>query len=329
MLLIVPFIALLILSCTNSKTKNAVVIYTSVDQVFSSQILKEFEKKTGIQVKALYDTEASKAVGLEKRLLAEKQHPKADLFWSSENLRIIRLDAKGILLKQPDEKVAYKNHDISSIPSNGSWFGMGLRARVFIVNTKVLAPSAYPSRLSDLIDPKYKGQIAISNPLFGSASAQFAALYTKWGEKKFVHFLQALKANDVAFLAGNSTVKAAVGKGTYSIGLVDTDDALVGIEQGLPLKMLYYDQDKEGMFATYQSIGILKNSPHPKLAKKLFEYLLTASTEERLIKMHAVQYPLLSNHTLHPRPLLWLPFSEKVAASLKTSSALIRQYLYD
>ncbi len=54
-------IALLTISCTNTKPKNEVIIYTSVDQVFSSQILKEFEKRTGIYVKAVYDTEASKA----------------------------------------------------------------------------------------------------------------------------------------------------------------------------------------------------------------------------------------------------------------------------
>ena len=316
-------------SCSDNQTSKEVVIYTSVDQVFSSTILKGFEEKTGIHVKALYDIEASKAVGLEKRLLTEKAHPKADLFWSSENLRIVRLDAEGILLDQPDKKIAYKGLDTSTMSQEGSWFGMGLRARVFIVNTTLMTPSDYPDKLRDLSDPKYKGKIAISNPLFGSASAQFAALYTKWGEKEFVHFLQALKANDIAFLAGNSTVKSAVGRGEYSIGVVDTDDALIGIAQGLPLKMLYYDQDAEGMFATYQTLGILKNSPHPKLAKRVFDYLLRASTEERLIKMHAVQFPLLSQSTLHHRPLLWVPSAEKVAASLKTSSDLIRQYLND
>lgn len=326
-LFIILLISFLPISCTDNKTKNEVVIYTSVDQVFSSQILKEFETKTGIHVKAVYDTEASKAVGLEKRLFAEKAHPKADIFWNSENLRTARLDAHGIFLEQPQKVKLYHKDKIPFFSDKLSWFGMGIRSRVFIVNSELLDGVSYPSRLEDLIDPKHRGKVAISNPLFGTASAQFAALYDKWGEEHFISFLKALKANDVAILAGNSTVKNAVGRGEYSFGLVDTDDALVGIEQGLPIKMIYYDQDTEGMFAMYQTIGILKDGPNPKVAQKLFDYLLSTSIEERLITMHAVQFPVLSSNALHKKPLMWSPPPVKTAASLKPSSQLIRKYL--
>ncbi len=320
-------IAFIFISCTDNKPKNEVVIYTSVDQVFSSQILKEFEKKTGIHVKAVYDTEASKAVGLEKRLLAEKEHPKADIFWNSENLRTARLDAHGIFIEQPEKVKFYNKDDTHFFSDNSSWFGMGIRSRVLIVNTDLLNEAFYPSKLKDIIDPRYKGKVAICNPLFGTASAQFAALYDKWGEERFVSFLKALKSNDVAILAGNSTVKNAVGRGEYAFGLVDTDDALVGIEHGLPIKMIYYDQETEGMFAIYQTIGILKDGPNPKVAQKLFDYLLGASTEERLITMHAVQFPVLSSRALHKKPFIWSPPPAKTAASLKPSSQLIRKYL--
>src|SRR5207245_2512087 len=55
------------------KTKQAsrtVVIYTSQDQVYAEPILKEFERQSGIQVRALYDSEAVKTVGLVNRLIA-------------------------------------------------------------------------------------------------------------------------------------------------------------------------------------------------------------------------------------------------------------------
>ena len=35
---------------------NTVVVYVSHDQVFSEPILKDFEKDTGIKVKAVFDT---------------------------------------------------------------------------------------------------------------------------------------------------------------------------------------------------------------------------------------------------------------------------------
>ncbi len=73
----------------NSKENQAsVVVYTSLDQVFSEPILKAFEEKTGIKVKAVYDSEATKTTRLVNRLIAEKQSPQADVFWNSELGRI-------------------------------------------------------------------------------------------------------------------------------------------------------------------------------------------------------------------------------------------------
>ncbi|WP_295421967.1 extracellular solute-binding protein [Sulfurovum sp.] len=326
-LLIILPIAFLTISCTNNKPQNEVVIYTSVDQIFSSTILKAFEKETGIRVKAVYDTEASKAVGLEKRLLAEKKHPQADLFWNSENLRTARLDEHGIFREQPKKIELYEQTNTPYFSDRKSWYGMGIRSRVFIVNTDLLSEEEYPTKLEDLTDPKFRGKVAICNPLVGTASAQFASLYAKWGETRFIDFLKALKANKVAILAGNSTVKSAVGNGEYPFGLVDTDDALVGIEQGLPLKMLYYDQESDGVFAFYQTLGILKKGPNPITAQILFDYLFNASTEDTLITMNAVQFPVLSKNALHKKPIMWSLPPAKTESSLKPSAQLIRKYL--
>ena len=46
-------------SCRDKKTEQEqVVIYTSLDKVFSGPILKAFERKTGIKVLDIYDSEA-------------------------------------------------------------------------------------------------------------------------------------------------------------------------------------------------------------------------------------------------------------------------------
>ncbi len=83
-----------IISCNN--TTNEVVVYTSVDQIFSEPILKEFEDSTGILVKAVYDTEETKSTGVVNRLIAEKDNPQCDLFWSGDPIRTIVLKNRGI-----------------------------------------------------------------------------------------------------------------------------------------------------------------------------------------------------------------------------------------
>jgi len=85
--------------CKDNQTGQApsqeVVIYTSLDKVFSQPVLDAFEKQTGIKVKAVYDSEATKTTGLVNRLIAEKDNARADVFWNSETGRTIVLKKKG------------------------------------------------------------------------------------------------------------------------------------------------------------------------------------------------------------------------------------------
>lgn len=55
----------------------SVVVYVSHDEVFSEPILKDFERETGIRVRAVYDTEETKSTGAMNRLMAEKNNPQA------------------------------------------------------------------------------------------------------------------------------------------------------------------------------------------------------------------------------------------------------------
>lgn len=89
----VSFLILLLNGCKSKKSaQREVVIYTSLDKVFSQPILEAFEKETGIKVLDVYDSEATKTTGLVNRLIAEKNNPRADVFWNSETGRTIIRD---------------------------------------------------------------------------------------------------------------------------------------------------------------------------------------------------------------------------------------------
>jgi iron(III) transport system substrate-binding protein len=90
--IITLLIALFAISC--NKNTNTVVVYTSVDQLFSEPILHDFEAETGIKIKAVYDTEETKSTGVLNRLIAEKNNPQCDVFWSGDPVRTIVLKSK-------------------------------------------------------------------------------------------------------------------------------------------------------------------------------------------------------------------------------------------
>src|SRR4051812_17580320 len=87
----------LLLICGCDRSGREVVLYTSVDEPIASPIVREFEKQTGIHVRLVTDSEASKSVGLAEKVRAERDNPQADVFWSNEPFHTINLAEEGVL----------------------------------------------------------------------------------------------------------------------------------------------------------------------------------------------------------------------------------------
>lgn len=311
----------------NSAQSN-VVVYTSTDQEYAEVILKEAEVATGQKVTAIFDAEASKTVGLERRLIAERSRPKADLFWNSEFLRSYRLDRQDVLAPT----AVNRSFGIPASVTAPHAAGIGIRGRVIAVHTALVKEADRPKRLEDLTDPRFKGKVAIARPLFGTTSTHFAALHAQWGAAKFITFLQALKKNEVTILPGNGDVRDAVAAGRMAVGLTDTDDAIGAIKRGQPLAMLFPDQQAEGAFGIYMTVALVKGGPNPAGAQKLLEYLVSEKTEARLIELGAVQLSVRANGPVakeigSPRPKLWFMDPAKIDASLEPSVELVRKHL--
>src|SRR5947209_1849063 len=79
------------LACKRGTALEMVNVYCAVDQPYASKLFEEFEKQTGIRISPLYDIESSKSVGLAGKLEAERDHPRADVWWGSEAFLTTRL----------------------------------------------------------------------------------------------------------------------------------------------------------------------------------------------------------------------------------------------
>ncbi len=283
-------IALLILFFACNKDQDVVVVYTSVDQVFSEPILKEFEQKTGIKVKAIYDTEETKSTGVLNRLIAEKNNPQCDVFWSGDPVRVVVLKQKGITTQ-------YRSPAASDIPAiykdpDGQWTGFSARARVLIYNKSLMDSAQVPKSIFDLVKPEYRGKVAIANPLFGTTTFHVAAIFSVLGDDSARAYFDALKANDVVIATSNGDVKKRVASGEIACGLTDTDDAHEAIKQGDNVGVVFLDQDNGfGTLIMPNTVCLIKDSPHPDNGKRLIDFLLSRHVEEELA-VSAAQMPL-------------------------------------
>jgi iron(III) transport system substrate-binding protein len=281
---------LIVIAWAATAAARQVVVFTALDQVFSEPILQEFEKNTGIRVKAVYDLEATKTTGLVNRLIAEKNHPQCDVFWNNEVIKSIILKQKGVL--QPYFSPSAKEIAQTFKDKEGYWTGFAARARVLVVNTKALESAAQPESIEDLTRPEFKGKAAIANPLFGTTATHVAALFSFWGEARAKQFFKDLKANEIRIVDGNSVVKDRVGAGAIVAGFTDTDDANVGIRAGLPIEKIFPDKSAMGTLLIPNTVAMIAGCPHPREAKQLIDYLLSKEVEQKLAFCPSVQMPL-------------------------------------
>lgn len=283
--LVLVALILLCSGCQGDKAVPEVVIYTSVDQVFAEPILKEYEAQSGVRVLAVYDVEATKTTGLVNRLLAEKENPQADVFWSGEFVQTILLKEEGIL-------EAYRSPAAEDTPSlymdvDGMWSGLGGRARVILVNTDLVPPEAYPDSIFDLLAPTWPGeQIGIANPMFGTTTTQAAALYAALGREAAYSFYADLQARGVQVVDGNSVVRDMVADGQLALGLTDTDDACGAVQRGAPVVILFPDQgdDALGTLIIPNTVALIADGPNPEQGRAFMDYLLSREVEGRLIE---------------------------------------------
>ncbi len=276
----------------NISLANEVVVYTSVDQVFSEPVLKMFEEKTGIKMRPLFDVEASKTVGLVNRLIAEKKRPKADVFWNFEVSRTIQL-------KNMDVLAPYQSPHWADFPDTFKdkdfyWTGFGARARVLIWNTNLLKESDLPASIFDLTQPAWTKRFTMAYPLFGTTNMHVAALYSFIGREKTEAYLNGLVQNQVVVVNGNSVTRDLVVEGKLPIGFTDTDDANVAIVKGEPVKMYFPDKEGIGTLLIPSTVALIKGGPNPENGKKVIDFLLSPEIESLLAFSESAQIPLRS-----------------------------------
>ena len=284
-----------------SADHGSVVVYTALDRMFSEPILQKFENRTGIKVAPKYDTESTKTIGLVNAIRAEKTRPRCDVFWNNEIVNTLRLKDEGLL-------ASYKPKAAEAYPETfrdpeGFWNGFAARARVLLVNTNVVTPEQMPNSIYDLGDSQWKGKTGIAKPLFGTTATHAVCMFSFFGADKAKNFFAGLKQNDIQIQAGNKTVAQSVSAGRLAFGITDTDDAIIEVESGKPVEIVFPDgaTEQHGVLFIPNTLAIVKNCPNPENARKLVEYLLGPDVETALAKAASAQIPLNPNVTVETR----------------------------
>lgn len=267
-----------------------VVVYSSVDGPILRPILAAFEAASGVSVRAIGDTEATKTTGLMQRALADVG--RFDVWWSNEPFATIRLAGEGVLAPfEPGSTSAWSVRE-----PGGLWHGFASRFRVFVRNTARVGEP--PTRLADLASPAWKGRLGIARPEFGTTRGHLAALLQAWGRDAFRAWAEAIGRNRPVLLDGNSSVVRAAAHGEIDVGLTDTDDVYAGGAQGWPVALSFEAFDESctppslGALEIPGTIALARNAPHGTEARAFIDFAMGEAVERMLTEGESRTVPL-------------------------------------
>ena len=146
--------------------------------------------------------------------------------------------------------------------------------RMGAYNTKLVNPGEIQSWW-DLLDPKWKGKIVMSDPKWAGNIGSWRYLYysSELGPKYIKRLLGEMA---IAFSTDERQMIDWVAGGKYAIYLMAKDENIeLAIKQGLPLKSLHAQKEAGSLTTGSGHISFFKNAPHPNAAKVYINWILS------------------------------------------------------
>jgi iron(III) transport system substrate-binding protein len=248
-----------------AKKEGKVVWYTSTPISTANKIVKAFEADSGIKVE-LFRSGGSQVL---RRFMQEQQAGRiiADVLTTSD-------PAATAALARKDTFVAFRPTNFDKVPAeakdpNGAHVAQRLNLITIFVREDKIPAAGAPKTWSDLLDPKYKGQMVSTDPSYTALGLMtVATLAKKFGWS----FYDKLRAADTMVVQGNQQVAEMLKNGERLIAAGALDSyAADERKAGHPIATVY---PAEGALIIASPTSVVKGSPNPNAAKLFAEFML-------------------------------------------------------
>lgn len=257
---------------TSGGTGDSLTIYSAHTQETISMYIEEFEKETGIKA----DLVSAGGGEIIKRIEAEKDNPMADVI---VGIGVELLDANKDLLESYQTRHIDDLHE-GYVEEDNKWTGDFIIPMVMMYNKDLIPEEEAPETWSDLLDPKYKGQIAMADPLkSGSSYTQLATLLTAFGKgDEAWNFVEELVENmDYKILGSSKDVPKRVSDGEAAVGIVVESYAYEYLIADANIEIVY---PTEGTSARSSAVGIVKDAKELENAELFLDFVMSKKGQE-------------------------------------------------
>ena len=320
------FLAALLLTFAGISASHAadeVVVYSARAEQLIKPMFDAFTKETGIPVKFITDKEGP----LMERLKAEGPNTPADVLLTVDAGNLWQAANEG-LLKPVQSGVLDKNVPAHLKDPNNQWFGLSIRARTIVYNTKALKPADL-STYEDLASPKWKGKLCLRTSKKVYNQSLVAMMIAEKGEaetEKIVRGWVSNLATDV--FPDDTKLMEAIAAGQCQVGIVNTYyyGRLLEKKPDLTLALFWPNQQTTGVHVNVSGAGVVKHAKNEKAAVRLLEWFTSEQGQKMFADLN-MEYP--ANPAFKPDPVVagWGSFKQNlinVAKAGELQAAAVR-----
>ncbi len=252
--------------CGNKE--NTVLIYSSAEDYRNEYMQKRLnEEFPDYEIIIEYMPTGNHAA----KLLAEGKETECDISYDMEYGYLQKLESKNFLadLSAYDFSV-YTEDTVQS----DKYIVDARNGGAVILNTKILKEKglAEPTSYADLLKSEYKNLISMPNPKSSGTGYMFLKnLVNAWGEEEAFDYFDDLTDNILQYTSSGSGPVNALKQGEVAVGLGMTAQAVLQINEGAPLKIVYFEEGSP--FALYGQ-AIIKGKEKKKVVKEVFDFLI-------------------------------------------------------
>lgn len=255
----------------------SVMLYSSMQEDQLMAIKKGFESKyPGIKMD-YYFAGTGKVI---TKIATEHQSGQvaADVIWVGDPSDYISFKKEGILEKYSSPEAAAI--DKKFIDPDGYYTGARMMNMSIGYNTTLVTKEEAPKSWNDLLDPKWKNQIVMTDPSSAGTTKYFVgALLSNpnYGEEYF----KKLKANGCELESGTTASHNQVAAGAYKVGIMLDYVTQNLIDEGSPLGFTYLSSD---LVSISSPIGLVSGCANEENGKLLYDFILSKEGQEILVE---------------------------------------------
>lgn len=277
-----------------------VVVYSALDATVTSEVLKAFERSSGLRTEALT---LAAAGTLATRIRAEKARPQADIFMGGSADFHAPLAREGLLAAYQSPRLAEAKLAREFYDAGGHWYGWYIGALAIMYNrdrferemtSRGVKP---PASWDDLLNPAFRGQVVLPSPITTGGGFIFMAtqIFRLGNEDRAFEWLKQL-AQNATFTPTAPAGITLVSRGEALVGMNwGHDIRAMAVNQGFPVEIVFPSDTATEIGA----VSMIAGGPNPDGARRFVDFMLGRVPQDVNAKF-GLRYP---TRTDAPAPL--------------------------